>query len=396
VASEDPDRSLGSELASQILGIPKAMQVAGLFVLGLSLVPGLPTAPFLLLGAVLLFAARARTQQIHIEAQRAAAEPTRREPAGARRGPIFLPLVVPWSIDVSADLATLLEDETRGTEVVRFGIFGTTQRIRERIFSDIGVPLPAARVRITDALPEGHAVISLFEVPAKVITLAPDAAPAEAIAEVERSSIALLRSRAADFVGIAETQHLLDQLEQVAPALVRQIVPKPVSVSLLADVLRRMVEEQVSIRDLRAILEALSTVAATEKDPLNLTEFVRGQLRRATTYRLTSGRTELSVFLLDAAIEEAIRHAITRTTAGSFLTLAPAAGRDVVAAIRRALSQAPSSVGNVILTQPDIRRFVRKLIEVDLPETNVVSFAELLPEISLRPLAKATLERLPS
>src|SRR6476619_3563644 len=60
VASEDPDRSLGSGLASQILGIPKAMQVAGLFVLGLSLVPGLPTAPFLLLGAVLLFAARAR------------------------------------------------------------------------------------------------------------------------------------------------------------------------------------------------------------------------------------------------------------------------------------------------------------------------------------------------
>ena len=90
--------------------------------LGLSLVPGLPTAPFLLLGAALLFAARARTQQIHLEAQRAAAEPTRREPAGARRGPVFLPLVVPWSIDVSADLATLLEDETRGTEVVRSGI----------------------------------------------------------------------------------------------------------------------------------------------------------------------------------------------------------------------------------------------------------------------------------
>jgi type III secretion protein V len=157
-----------------------------------------------------------------------------------------------------------------------------------------------------------------------------------------------------------------------------------------------MVEEQVSIRDLRGILEALSTVAATEKDPLNLTEFVRGQLRRATTYRLTSGRSELSVFLLDPAIEEAIRHAITRTAAGSFLTLAPAAGRDVVAAIRRALSQAPASVGNVILTQPDIRRFVRKLIEVDLPETNVVSFAELLPEISLRPLGKATLEHLPS
>jgi type III secretion protein V len=394
VASEDPDRSLGRELASQILGIPKAMQVAGLFVLGLSLVPGLPTAPFLLLGALLLVAARARAQQIHLETQRAAAEPTRREPTGPRRGPVFLPLVVPWSIDLSVDLAHLLEDETRGDQIVRSGVFGTTQLIRERIFGELGVPLPAARVRTTDALPERHAVISLFEVPAKVVTLHADIDPAEAIAEIERSSLALLRARAADFVGIAETQHLLDQLEQVAPALVRQTIPKPISVSLLADILRRMAEEQVSIRDLRAILEALSTVAATEKDALNLTELVRAQLRRATTYRLTSGRSELSVFLLDPGIEESIRHAITRTAAGSFLTLAPAAGRDVVAAIRRALSQAPGSTARVILTQPDIRRFVRKLIEVDLPETHVVSFAELLPEISLRPLAKATLERL--
>jgi type III secretion protein V len=346
-----------------------------------------------LLGALLLVAARARAQQIHLEAQRALAEPARKEPPGTRRGPVFLPLVVPWSIDLGTDLAVLLEDEARGAEVVRAGIFATTQQIRERIFAELGVPLPAARVRTNSVLPERHAVISLFEVPAKVIVLSPSAESADGIAEIERASLALLRARAADFIGIAETQHLLDQLEQVAPALVRQTIPKPVTVSLLADVLRRMVEEHVSVRDLRAILEALSVVAATEKDPLNLTEFVRGQLRRATTYRLTSGRSELSVFLLDPGIEETIRHAITRTAAGSFLTLAPAAGRDVVAAIRRAVAQAPDRAGaaNVILTQPDVRRFVRKLIEVDLPDASVVSFAELLPEIALRPLGKATL-----
>jgi len=166
-------------------------------------------------------------------------------------------------------------------------------------------------------------------------------------------------------------------------------------------VLRRLVEEAVSVRDLRANLQALPSVAHTEKAPLNLTEFVRGQLRRATTYRLTSGRSELPVYLLDSAIEETVRHAITRTAAGSFLTLAPAAGRDVVAAIRRALATplpqdraTQPRPAQVILTQPDIRRFVRKLIEVDLPDITVVSFAELLPEISLRPVAKATLSQL--
>ncbi len=401
VASEEPDRSLGKELLSQILGIPKALQVAGVFVLCLGAVPGLPFVPFAAIGVVLLASANARAKQIRIDAQKDAAEPPRQSPAGPRRGPTFLPMVIPWSVDASPDLAELLDDETRGAELVRPGLFAVTQRVRERLFAELGVPLPAARVRISDGLPARHVVISLFEVPARVLALPAATGDAAATDELESVGLALVRARAADFVGIAETQHLLDQLEQIAPALVRQTVPKPLTVSLLADVLRRLVEEGVSVRDLRAILEALSSVANTEKDALNLTEFVRGQLRRATTYRLTSGRSELPVYLLDSGIEEAIRHAITRTAAGSFLTLAPAAGRDVVAAIRRALATPlpqdratqPRPV-QVILTQPDIRRFVRKLIEVDLPDITVVSFAELLPEISLRPVAKATLSQL--
>src|SRR5262249_6344826 len=158
------------------------------------------------------------------------------------RGPLFLPMVVPWSIDVAADVSALLEDETRGDKLVRPGIFGMTQAVRERIFADLGVPLPAAPVRTSEALPEGHVAISLFEVPARVLALAKGTSSDGSIAEIDGAALALVRARAADFVGIAETQHLLDQLEQVAPALVRQTVPKPVSVSLLADVLRRLVE----------------------------------------------------------------------------------------------------------------------------------------------------------
>jgi type III secretion protein V len=401
VASEEPDRSLGRELASQILGIPKALQVAGVFVLGLAAVPGLPGLPFAFLGILLLVAAQTRTRQIRSEARRSAAEPPRAAGGAARRGLVFLPVVVPFTIDMSRDFAALLEDESRGDDVIRPGAFTIAQRIRERIFAELGVPLPAARVRIIETLPERHIVVSLFEIPAQVMAVPAATTDTEALAELESAAMTLLRARAADFIGMAETQLLLDQLDQIAPALIRQTIPKPVTLALLADVLRRLVEERVAIRDLRTILEALSMVAATEKDPLNLAEFVRSQFRRATTYRLTGGRRDLSVCLLDGSIEDAVRHAITRTAAGSFLALAPAAGRDVVAAIRRALSDAQAgtsaagagsvSRGVVILTQPDIRRFVRKLIEVDLPETTVVSFAELLPEIALHPVAKATM-----
>jgi type III secretion protein V len=394
VASEDPDHSLGAELASQIFGTPKALQVAGVFIFGLAIVPGLPTMPFLVLAAILLVAARASSERLRLAARRAAS-PT--DPVPKRgQAQSFVPMVAPWSIDVSADLAALLEDETHKDQLVRPGLLTVGSTIRERIFSELGVPLPPPSVKAVEGLPARHVVVSLFEVPALVTGIDPDLSDADTVRRIADATLPLLRTRAADFVGMTETQYLLDQLDQIAPSLVRQVVPKPVSLALLSDVLRRLVEEQVSVRDLRAILEALGTAAQNEKDPLTLAEFVRGQLRRATTYRLTAGKSEISVFLLDSSIEEAIRHAVTRTPHGSFLTLAPAAARDVVTATRRALSAedragASSARAAVILTQPDIRRFVRKLIETDLPQVTVVSYAELLPEIAIRPVAKATL-----
>jgi type III secretion protein V len=250
-------------------------------------------------------------------------------------------------------------------------------------------------------------VLSLHEVPARVLLVPPDLDDDAAVAHVAERARDLLRSRAADFLGLAETQRLLDELEQFAPATVRNVVPKPVSLTLLTDVLRRLLEERIPIRDLRSILESLSMVAATEKDALNLTELVRGQMRRAITFRLTRGAGQLDVVLLDSILEDTIRRAVTRTPAGAFLTLAPQAARDVITAVRRATDAAraeateaplghadgtptlPPFASVVILTQPDIRRFVRKLLESELPDAVVVSFAELLPEVALRPAARA-------
>ncbi len=390
-ASEEPDTPLGEEISRQLFGTPKAMRVASVFVLLLAIVPGLPTAPFLLLAATLFFIARARTRQLTREDQRAETEPTQKPLA--RHGPQFVPMVVPWSIEVSEDLAMLLDDEPT-PEGERLGIRGRAIALREIIFSELGVPTPAPRVRAVSGLPPRHALVSLHEVPAKLVEIDASLDESGAIDHVTNAAADLLRSRAADFLGMSETQRLLDELEQFAPAVVRNVVPKPVSLTLLADVLRRLVEERIGVRDLRAILEALAIVASTEKDPLNLAEFVRGQLRRVITFKLTRGSPQLGVYLLDPMIEDTVRRAIARTPNGAFLTLAPPATRDVVAAIRRALREGATEQADhapILLTQPDIRRFVRKLVETDMPELTVVSFAELLPEISLRPLARANL-----
>ncbi len=245
---------------------------------------------------------------------------------------------------------------------------------------------------VAAALPARHAVLSLHEVPALLIDFPESIADAAVAEHALARLLPVLERRAQDFLGLSETQALLDELEQVAPASVRQVVPKPIALGQLADVLRRLVEERVNIRDLRGILEALSLVGQSEKDPLNLAEFVRSQLRRSLTHALTHGARELSVLLLESTIEETVRGAVTRTAAGSFLALAPAASRDIVSAVKRALADHPSDdEPRVLLTQPDIRRFVRKLVEVELPELRVISFAELLPEIALKPLGRASI-----
>jgi len=389
VASEEADTPLGTELAQQIFGQPRALRVASLFVLLLAAVPGLPSLPFVVIGLLLFFASRARARRIEGSAETQPTGPIQRDrDARAMR---FVPIVVPWALEVSSDLEPLLEDDQRGGELRRPGLRSAATALREIVFRDLGVPLPPARVAVRSELPSRHVVLSLQELPARVLELESDVSDQKVAEVVVGRVLTTLRARAVDFLGISETQGLLDQLELIAPATVRQVVPKPVSVTQLADVLRRLVEERVSVRDLKGILEALALVGPSEKDPLNLAEFVRSHQKRSITHTLAGGANELRVLLLDASIEDTIRGAITRTASGSFLTLSPAAGRDVISAVRRALEPLAGGRTPPLLTQPDIRRFVRKLVELDFPELRVVSYAELLPEIAVKPVAKATL-----
>jgi len=394
VASEEAETPLGAELASQIFGQPQALRIGSFFVLGLAAIPGLPGLPFLVIGGLMFAASRARFKSLRAEQERQQPEPIQRR-AGTQAQPRFVPLVVPWAVEVSKDLEALLDDDVRGNEVRRPGLRAALAAAREIIFRDRGVPLPAGRMSVAEALPERHAVLSLHEVPALLVTFPKSISDENLAQQLLLELLPALERRAQDFLGLSETQNLLDELEQLSPASVRQVVPKPISLIQLTDILRRLVEERVSIRDLRAILEALSLVGAAEKDPLTLAEFVRAQLRRPLTHALTRGARELQVLLLDSHIEETVRGAITRTPAGAFLALAPVASRDIVSAVKRAISNHAADVTPVVLlTQPDVRRFIRKLLEPELPDVRILSFAELLPEVAVKPLGRATITNL--
>src|SRR5262249_7185360 len=211
-ASEEPDTPLGEELSRHLFGIPKALRVPSVFVLILALVPGLPTWPFLVLAALLLFAARARARHLAREDRRQEAEPVPQTPT--KKGPQFVPMVVPWSVEVSADLEPLVEMPSSQSDAEGPGVRARVAALRERLFAELGLPLPAPRVRATAGLPGRHVVLALHEVPARVLTVPPGIQDEAVGAFVADATADLLRGRAADFLGLAETQRLLDELEQ--------------------------------------------------------------------------------------------------------------------------------------------------------------------------------------
>ena len=377
-ASEEDAHSLGTDLAEQLLRTPRALAVAGAFVLLLALVPGLPTVPFALLGLALLAIARLRATAL----QRRDVIGTADKTAADRDG--FIPVVAPWSIEVGSNLAITL-----GIPGSDHALAAALDTLRSDIFSVLGAPLPEAKIQVRESLGDAEVALSLQEVPARLFTLsATDLS--DPTTAITREIAPLLRARAADFVGLGETQRLLDELSITQPATVRNVVPKPISLVTLTEVLKRLVDEQVSIRDLRAVLEALAATTASKNDPADLAEAVRSRLRRPMTYALTRGARELDAWLLDPSIEETIRRAIIRSDAGPILSLAPAAARDIKAAMSDAISSRAPGALRVLLAPADIRRYVRKLLEADFPDLRVVCAAELLPEIIIRPIARIT------
>jgi type III secretion protein V len=375
VPSEEGGTALGTELTAQVLGVPRALGAAGIVVSLLSLVPGLPLAPLLFTGVVLFAASRLGPSALRRSRERAG-----RSVEEARASSGFVPEVVPWALDVSKDVSVALRRE-----------LGTLpDELRERVFRELGVLLPACRVGVDATLPDGHAVISIREVPARVVDMSRSGGTGAAI--VEREAAALLLDRAADFLGISETKALLDRLEAIAPATVRQVVPKSIDIAALSEVLRLLVEEGVGVRDLSGILEALVRAPEGDRSPAALAEHVRAELRPAITRGLTGGAGEIDVVTLDTSIEDAVRGAVSKTSAGSFLALAPAAATEIVETVQEALARVdPPFTGDpVLLTRPDVRRFVRQLLEPTLPRLRVVAFSELLPEVTIKSRARAT------
>jgi type III secretion protein V len=182
-------------------------------------------------------------------------------------------------------------------------------------------------------------------------------------------------------VGIQETQQLLDSLEPSAPALVREAA-RQLPPQLLAEVLRRLLEEGVSIRPLRTILEAALESGAGTRSAAALTEGCRRALRRHIGRRVAPNGT-VEALLVDPAAEALVRAALD----GEHSAVNP----EVAVMLAHAVGAARPGRRPVVLVASDVRRPLRNLLAPRVPDVVVLAYDELPPELAVRPVGRVGL-----
>ena len=170
------------------------------------------------------------------------------------------------------------------------------------------------------------------------------------LAEELRRVGAEIKRHAEELLGIQDVQNFLDAMEEQGfSALVKTVVPKLVSVQRLTDILRRLIREEISIKNMKAILEALAEWAPHETDPVYLTEYVRMNMKRYIAHKFGGGQPVLPVYLLDPVIEQAIRGGIRHAASGARLSLEPDASQGIMESFRKAFARVDMSATRPIV-----------------------------------------------
>ncbi|UQZ90969.1 EscV/YscV/HrcV family type III secretion system export apparatus protein [Deltaproteobacteria bacterium Smac51] len=432
--------NLGAQIGGQIFNQPKALMVAGGLIFLFALVPGFPKPQLFTLAALLIIIGRTLTyisqspgktdykEELNqtIQSTVVARQATKGRGGREAQRDEFSP-VVPIILDISPELSENLNYESMNEELAA---------LRRALYFDLGVPFPGINIRPNPGLPGQSYILQLNEIPLSRGKLEPGMVmvnessdnfrllgltpvegdrfipgqpclwlPEDKIPLLEKAGLGymnhsriiayhlslILARHAASFLGLQETKYLLDKMEERAPDLVREAT-RLLPTQRIAEILQRLVQEQISIRDLRGILEALIEWSPKEKDTIMLVEYVRGGLKRQISYMYSSGQNILPAILLDAGVEETIRKAIRQTSAGAFLALDPDTSKRFLEAVAKSAGKYRQQENRpVIMASIDIRRYVRRLIEADHYELPVISYQELTPEISVQPVDRIRL-----
>lgn len=419
--TQEEQSNLGTDIGKQLLGQPSALLAASGIVAAMGAIPGFPTMVFLFLGGLLGAAGMALRK---VQTQMAFADDEVTTLIGQEYTTQAAQLTTenklalddmqppaPVLVELPTQIKTQFSMEVLNQEFVR---------LRREFYQDLGIPLPGINLRLTAPLEADTYRISIRSIPVAqgkfqtalanisgiatsqalqiatsgVVTQARAPTPelANGIEAISYHLSYLLRRHAAEFIGIQELHGLYGKLEQAGYMELVREAQRALNTTKTVDVLRRLLNEGISIRDLRQILEVLVEFGETEKDMGMLTERVRASLRRQIVYTFTNGTAILPVYLFAPETERLLQTNLRQSPTGIFFALAPEIMQQWTNTLRQLEEQqANTPTRPVILTSVDLRRHVRRHLESTFTSLPVLSIQELTPTISLNPVGEIRL-----
>ena len=410
------------EVSKQLLMKPKALMAAAGVMGFMAIIPGLPFLPFILLSASLGgFSYRLIQKQAAEEKDQQDMLTNEKLKPAQEKLENLLPVDL-LELEVGYGLINIVDVEQNGDLLERIS------NIRKQFALDLGVIIPPLRIRDNLELKPGDYQILLKGVQigsgslmvgnllamdpgnvAQPIVGIPTREPAFGLdalwinlkqkdeatyagyTVVDLSTVIathlteLVRQNAHELLGRQELQILLDSFKQTAPKVVEDLVPQLLPMGTLLRVLKNLLKEGVSIRDLRTIFETLTDQAPMQKDPILLTEHVRAALGRNITKKLVNSEGLLTLITLDRVIEETIASSIIQTDQGPQLSVDPEFVRNFIAELNsKALEMTRETSQTVVLCSPLIRWHLKQLVDRFIPNIVVLSHNEIGSNLSVK------------
>ncbi len=422
VTRSTAEEDMGSDIIRQLSRFREPLRVAGLGTIGFCLIPGLPKLPFLIVGGLLLLAStRVVEEALAAEEEAAPAAPASETPESM----VAEIQVDPIGLELSADLIDLVDPAAGGDLLDR------VKALRKKVASDIGIVMPPVRTRDNLELPLKTYSIKLFGVevargeappgtvlaigeylstlpgtPVKEPVFGLDAKwiPAELRAQAEISGITVVdrasvvtthladvvRNHAARLLGREDVKVLTDVVKRSHPVVVEELTPVQLSLGEVQRVLQGLLDEQVAIRDLVRIFEALSLRARETKDPEQLIEVARGALGPAVVQPYISDGG-VHVISFEPQLEQRMLEALRPTDEGSVVAFDMETGQVVLMEVARLMTEAENqNVTPVVVCAPQLRAAVRRMVQPSLGRMPVLSYRELSGTAQVRSVGVVT------
>ena len=411
-------------LFDQLSGYPQALGMSSFVMATMSILPGMPTIPFLLLaggsGGLAWYLARSRKAEAEAEALAAQHEeenkPVPEEPiTNALRmdelrleiGYALLPLINGKESHKLTDQIKALRRQiaqdmgfvmpsVRILDDVQLGSNDYVFRVKE-VESGHG-EVYAGQLLVMDPqgtqiqLPGLHTTEPAFGLPATWIDEGlRDEASFRGYTVVDPPTVLtthlteIIKDNMADLLSYAEVQKLIDELPKEHKKLVDDLVPSQITVTGIQRVLQTLLTERISIRDLPSILEGIAEAVGHTQNLTLITEHVRARLGRQICAAHTDDGGFLPLVTLSANWEQAFADALIGQGEEKQLAMQPSMLQEFIQNMRTSFEEAAQN-GElpVLLTSPGVRPYVRSIVERFRPQTFVMSQNEIHPRAKLR------------